>query len=102
MQKLRGSARRPVVFFSLSAQDEKPHWLRQPMHSAWSTRISFSSSGDTKIKVSSGVFIALVKPRAYHSRAWVTKGDLTHAREWYARGFTKKFFFVPTPTSSWK
>ena len=32
------------------------------MHSAWSTRICFSSSGVTKISVSSGVFIALVKP----------------------------------------
>ena len=71
MQKLRGSARRPVEFFSLSAHDENAHWLRQPMHSAWSTRICFSSSGVTKINVSSGDFIALVKPRAYHSRAWI-------------------------------
>jgi len=60
MQKLRGSASRPVEFFSLSAQDEKEHWLRQPMHSAWSWRIWFFSSVVTKMSVSSGVFSASV------------------------------------------
>ena len=39
------------------------------MHSAWSLRICFSSCGVTKINVSSGDFIELVNPCAYHSRA---------------------------------
>src|SRR3546814_19992365 len=34
MQKLRGSASRPVEFVSVSAHDENRHWLRQPMQSA--------------------------------------------------------------------
>src|SRR3546814_20163235 len=66
MQKLRGSASRPVEFVSLSAQEEKLHWLRQPMQSAWSVRIIFFSSGVTKTSVLSGVFRASTKPMPYH------------------------------------
>src|SRR3546814_10057879 len=69
MQKLRGSARRPVELPSLSAQDEKLHWLRQPMQSAWSLRITVFSSGVTNTSVLSGVFKASTKPWPNHWRA---------------------------------
>src|SRR3546814_4511449 len=67
MQKLRGSARRPVELPSLSAQDEKLHWLRQPMQSAWSLRITVFSSGVTNTSVLSGVFKASTKRSEEHT-----------------------------------
>src|SRR3546814_9591905 len=88
MQKLRGSARRPVELPSLSAQDEKLHWLRQPMQSAWSLRITVFSSGVTNTSVLSGVFKASTKPWPNHWRARIRSPLVT------------KYFLRPTPTQS--
>ncbi|GBD41111.1 hypothetical protein HRbin39_00489 [bacterium HR39] len=64
MQKLRGSGWRPVVQGSLCFQPLNMQCDRQPMHSAWSRRISRAFSGVTKIRVQSGVRMGWVKPSA--------------------------------------
>jgi len=90
MQKLRGSASRPVELVSVSAQDEKAHWLRQPMQSAWSLRISCFSAGVTNTRVLSGVLSASVEAGAE---------PLPRAQQVIARHPEILPF---TPTSSWK
>ena len=60
MQNERGSAGLPVVCSPWSVQLLNRQWLRQPMQSAWSRRISRALTGVTKISVSSGVRIGWV------------------------------------------
>jgi hypothetical protein len=61
MQKLRGSAFLPLLYSgACCVQLLNRQWLRQPMQSVWSFRISRAFSGVTKISVESGVRSASV------------------------------------------
>src|SRR3546814_1068749 len=63
MQKLRGSASRPVDFVSVSAHDEHRHWLRQPMLSARSEEHTYELQ--SLMRISYAVF-CLKKKNRHH------------------------------------